>query len=1273
MRALLPAGLALFFSSLALVAAEPPKTVTTPEGRVLEFDPDWTPRPKEGDLPSYVNETDVDWVDDRLRRMDTGRTFNGTFKYPHGDKTVTCFKGTAIRVGEKGEAAWLYDRNQLRWCCAWECEPLTEPTADNPTGFTPYLNHSDRRFGLLNTPTPKGNTSFSTPPGSDWSNAESEWKSGAPATTVRPRNEGRHLAVLRHGERTVISTAFYEGDSQMPAAVVVEHPWTEVIDGRRLYTRLFMASNPLEHRLHIAPHGMLQTSFHESVDSDGRILIYPLETSRGEVYVSIWTSIDKSKAVHVEVQSGAPALHFVGSQAPAFVCVADASGWTVETLAAATRDLARVNQAHDWLKILTPAPALPESPAMETVGARSNDDGAYVLDTLTIPYDNPYRALFFCSAVEFIPRALVSGWAKGDGPDIAVLTTVHGDVWLIDGVDEDLDRLRWKRFVSGLYQPLGIRVVEDRIMVLERGQLTILLDRDRDGVCDAQTCFCGDWHIGGGEHSYHTSLETDLDGNFYFHAGGDTNTPTGGTLIKVLADGSRSMVYCTGFRHPIGLGSLPDGRITGADQEGNWMPSTRIDIYKPGGFYGDMRAHHRDADPPHYDGPLCWLPRQMDGSAGGQVFVDRDDFGPLGGHLLHMSFGECTLMSLLMQNHAGVEQAGAVDLGLKFLAGIQRGRFRDSDGCLYLAGMDGWQTAAQADGCLQRVRYTGKEFAVPTSLSLENGGIKLQFSLPITRDLVADAASISANGDAGSITPVATDPRRYHVELWDYLWSKEYGSKRYSVSNPGQEGQDVLKVESATIVDPWTVFLKVPGLRPAMQAQIEYDVVAYHTQDDGEQRLKGTVYSTIHTTGPAIELNDGDRIALVGGTLVEREQRYGYWEHAITAAHPDKQLTFRNLGWSGDTVWTDSRGIFDPAEKGYARLVEQVQELRPTLFLLNYGGNEAWESLQRGEPVDAAIQRFITQYGKLIDDLAKASHGKPDDPAQPGPGAGGSPPRYVLLTPLRLEVGVGPNSDPATYNDHLAKYTAAIERLARDRGLPCINLADLYPWYESQPIEGADRQPLTENGLHLSEYGYWRTAPWILERLCAGTAAPSLELPTGEDAIVLISRLDRESQRIAVEALPEAKLKEETAILEFNGQFSSLPLPAFDEQPGNAPSQRWQMKSPGVYRMEIDERAAARGEADAWSAGLPYTEGPDAAQSGDLLAAIRRKNELYFHRWRPQNVTYLFLFRKHEQGNNAVEIPQFDPLIAAEESRIAELKVPAPHRYRLIREADQSR
>jgi lysophospholipase L1-like esterase len=65
----------------------------------------------------------------------------------------------------------------------------------------------------------------------------------------------------------------------------------------------------------------------------------------------------------------------------------------------------------------------------------------------------------------------------------------------------------------------------------------------------------------------------------------------------------------------------------------------------------------------------------------------------------------------------------------------------------------------------------------------------------------------------------------------------------------------------------------------------------------------------------------------------------------------------------------------------------------------------------------------------------------------------------------------------------------------------------------------------------------------------------------------------------------------------------------------------------------------------------------DAARLDPLRRAVVAKNELFFHRWRPQNETYLFGFRKHEQGKNAKEVAQFDPLVARAEKNVARIKM----------------
>src|SRR5207244_4282733 len=82
-----------------------------PEG-LLVGDPAWTPPPTTNvNAPDWEKQTDKDWADARLRKMDTGPTWNATFDYPTWRGKRKVYKGTAIRIGEQGEAAVLFDRN----------------------------------------------------------------------------------------------------------------------------------------------------------------------------------------------------------------------------------------------------------------------------------------------------------------------------------------------------------------------------------------------------------------------------------------------------------------------------------------------------------------------------------------------------------------------------------------------------------------------------------------------------------------------------------------------------------------------------------------------------------------------------------------------------------------------------------------------------------------------------------------------------------------------------------------------------------------------------------------------------------------------------------------------------------------------------------------------------------------------------------------------------------------------------------------------------------
>jgi len=167
-----------------------------------------------------------------------------------------------------------------------------------------------------------------------------------------------------------------------------------------------------------------------------------------------------------------------------------------------------------------------------------------------------------------------------------------------------------------------------------------------------------------------------------------------------------------------------------------------------------------------------------------------------------------------------------VDLGLFFLSGTMRGRF-GPDGHLYVCGLNGWQTAARRDGCLQRVRWTGKPLNVPVGLSVHENGVRLTFAEELDPKTAEDAA-------------------KYRVEVCNYRWSGDYGSKHWSVANPDKEGQDAVAVESARLsADHKSVFLRLKEVKPVMQMMIRYDL-----QTAEGAKASGVVYNTIHKAAP---------------------------------------------------------------------------------------------------------------------------------------------------------------------------------------------------------------------------------------------------------------------------------------------------------------------------------------------------------------------------------------------------------------------------------------
>jgi lysophospholipase L1-like esterase len=367
--------------------------------------------------------------------------------------------------------------------------------------------------------------------------------------------------------------------------------------------------------------------------------------------------------------------------------------------------------------------------------------------------------------------------------------------------------------------------------------------------------------------------------------------------------------------------------------------------------------------------------------------------------------------------------------------------------------------------------------------------------------------------------------------------------------------------------------------------------------------------------GRPFEFRDGDRVALIGNTFIEREQVYSYLETLLRSRHPDKNITFRNLGWSGDTVFGHARSYFDPPEKGFERLDKIVHELKPTVIFISYGMGESFDG-------EAGLPAFRQGFERLLDMLKDLDA------------------RTVILGPTRHEDLGPPLPDPAAHNASLRLYADALKEIAASRGHRFIDL------YEALG-DGAKANPptpLTDNGIHLTPYGYWRAA---------GAIAQALGVPAGERTFDVRPKPGATSVTLplAREALPPCPPPPGAPRTQLPGYQRVIKVA------GLGPAQRFVLTAGG--------QTVASGTGAEWEKGIEVLDDPPAKQAEKAREVAIFKNLQYFNQWRPANETYIFGFRAYEQGKNAAEMPMFNEPIAKLEAEIAKLVQPVEVTYEL--------
>jgi hypothetical protein len=404
-------------------------------------------------------------------------------------------------------------------------------------------------------------------------------------------------------------------------------------------------------------------------------------------------------------------------------------------------------------------------------------------------------------------------------PDGKLLAcTRRGEVWLISHPNaNDPAQVQFKRFATGLHEALGLHVEGKDVYVVQRPELTRLVDKDGDDVADEYQTVCDKWGVSGDYHEFAFGPARDKQGNFYvtlnvgFGGGHQAKAPWRGWCVKITPRGEL-IPYATGLRSPNGINFSPEGDLFYCDNQGEWVATNKMHHIREGDNYGHQAGLRFVKQSPFaskleemypsgmlYDGqkggypqltpPCIWFPYGRMGQSASEPIWDTTGgaFGPFAGQCFVGDQTRSMIMRVYLEKINGRYQGACFPFRSGFECGVNRLVF-GPDASLYVGMTNrGWGSVGGKPYGLQRLVYTGAPPCEIHAMRLTPTGFDLTFTKPL------DPAS-------------ARKLEAYSLQSFTYNYWSTYGSPEVD--------RKAEKVQAVTVApDGRMVSLRVEGFR----------------------------------------------------------------------------------------------------------------------------------------------------------------------------------------------------------------------------------------------------------------------------------------------------------------------------------------------------------------------------------------------------------------------------------------------------------------------------
>lgn len=392
---------------------------------------------------------------------------------------------------------------------------------------------------------------------------------------------------------------------------------------------------------------------------------------------------------------------------------------------------------------------------------------------------------------------------------------------------------------------------------------------------------------------------------------------------------------------------------------------------------------------------------------------------------------------------------------------------------------------------------------------------------------------------------------------------------------------------------------------------------------------------------PSIFFQNGDApVVFLGDSITEQQMYTTCIEAYLLTRFPSWKLTFRNIGWGGDTSWLKCRGNF---ENGMSR---DILPLAPKVIIINYGMNDA-----RG---DSHYAKYVEHMTRLARELKAAGI------------------RVALITSNPAESYMEGQPGGDAYNVMLCRFSNAVKEVAAKEGVAFVDqftpFLGVIEEGRKAGVLGAKGDPrLTSDGTHPNWAGHFVMASSILKGL-------------GATALVSDAEIDAAARMVKSARNCKIELRASTAPdeVKFTRNDDCLPWPVPREAkfvlkvPGFIPLEDlslYRLKVTGLqaarYELRIDEQVTGTFTKEALAEGINLTmqAGPITAQSCKLFETVMDKNTLFSTRWRNVQLADIpgWLKGPGSDALRSAEMARMDKLIIEKEQAIDALRKTTPH------------